>query len=381
MLRRSFVYVLGTLLLLVSVGPLFAQTWIGPLNIVTTDTTATLTWGTAVPADTQLKYGTTISYGTRTTLNSALLTTHSAVLTKLQANTQYHVRALAHDAAGILVTGPDYVFTTQAGAISVTVSPTTATVNSGATQQFTAHVLNTGNTAVTWTATAGSISSGGLFTAPTVTADQNVTVTAKSVADTTKSASASVTVKAPAPVLSVNPKTLSFSATQGSSNPAAQPVSITNTGGGTLTYTVAKDAAWLTAGPASGTAPATLQVAANITGLSAGNYTGHVTVSAAGATGSPATITVSLTVTAAIPVSHSVSLSWTASSSSDVVGYSAYRSTIAGGPYGLVASALSGTAYSDLSVQSGTTYYYVVTATNSAGQESTNSNEARAIVP
>ena len=67
------------------------------------------------------------------------------------------VRALAHDAAGILVTGPDYVFTTQAGAISITVSPTTATVNSGGTQQFTAQVLNTGNTSVTWTATAGSM--------------------------------------------------------------------------------------------------------------------------------------------------------------------------------------------------------------------------------
>jgi len=138
MLRRSHVFVLGVLLLLASVHPVFAQTWIGALNIVTTDTTATISWGTAVPADTQLKYGTTVSYGTRSTLNPALVTAHSTTLIKLQANTQYHVRALAHDMAGILVTGPDYVFATQAGAIAVTVSPTTATVNSGAIQQFSA---------------------------------------------------------------------------------------------------------------------------------------------------------------------------------------------------------------------------------------------------
>ena len=124
-----------------------------------------------------------------------------------------------------------------------------------------------------------------------------------------------------------------------------------------------------------------MQVGANITGLSVGTYTGHITVSAAGATGSPATITVTLSITAALPVAHSVALTWNASSSSDVVGYSAYRATVKGGPYGLVASAISGTAYTDQSVQSGATYYYVVTATNSSGQESVNSNEATAIVP
>jgi fibronectin type 3 domain-containing protein len=124
-----------------------------------------------------------------------------------------------------------------------------------------------------------------------------------------------------------------------------------------------------------------VQIGANVTGLNVGTYTGHITVSASGASGSPATITVTLTITAALPVSHSVALSWNASTSSDVVGYNAYRATIKGGPYGLIASAISGTAYTDLSVQSGVTYYYVMTATNSGGQESVNSNEATAIVP
>lgn len=80
------------------------------------------------------------------------------------------------------------------GAIGITISPTSATVNSGATSQFTATVTNTSNTAVTWTASAGTVSSSGLFTAPTVTKTTSVVLTATSVADTTKSASANISV-------------------------------------------------------------------------------------------------------------------------------------------------------------------------------------------
>jgi hypothetical protein len=83
--------------------------------------------------------------------------------------------------------------------VTVSVSPTAATVASGGAQQFTATVTGSTNTAVTWTATAGSISSSGLLTAPTVSAKTTVTVTATSQADTTQTASAPVTVTPPAP--------------------------------------------------------------------------------------------------------------------------------------------------------------------------------------
>ncbi len=84
--------------------------------------------------------------------------------------------------------------------VIVTISPTSATVAAGGTQQFTATVQNTSNTAVTWqvngvtggNATVGTISSSGLYTAPASPA--TVTVTAVSQADTTKSASAQVTI-------------------------------------------------------------------------------------------------------------------------------------------------------------------------------------------
>src|SRR5436305_1348966 len=84
--------------------------------------------------------------------------------------------------------------------VSVTISPILATVAARGTQQFTATVQNTSNTAVTWqvngvtggNATVGTISSSGLYTAPASPA--TVTVTAVSQADTTKSASAQVTI-------------------------------------------------------------------------------------------------------------------------------------------------------------------------------------------
>jgi PKD repeat protein len=79
--------------------------------------------------------------------------------------------------------------------ISVTVSPTSATVTSGGTLQFTATVANATNQAVTWTATAGTISTAGLFTAPVVIISTTVTVTASSVASPSKTANATVTVQ------------------------------------------------------------------------------------------------------------------------------------------------------------------------------------------
>ena len=80
------------------------------------------------------------------------------------------------------------------GSVKVSVSPASATLYSAQTQQFTATVSGTSHTGVTWSATTGSVNSSGLYTAPTVKAQTNAVVTATSTADTSKSASASVTV-------------------------------------------------------------------------------------------------------------------------------------------------------------------------------------------
>ena len=69
----------------------------------------------------------------------------------------------------------------------------------------------------------------------------------------------------------------------------------------------------------------------------------------------------------------SVVLNWNGAALA--TGYSVKRSTTAGGPYTTIATSLTVTNYKDTAVTGGTTYYYVVSATNGSG-ESANSNEA-----
>ncbi len=88
--------------------------------------------------------------------------------------------------------------------VAVTISPSSATVNTGTTQQFTATVSGTSNTAVTWSvnnvqngnSTYGSISSSGLYIAPSSLPAGPIVISAKSTADSAVSASAAVTLKA-----------------------------------------------------------------------------------------------------------------------------------------------------------------------------------------
>jgi hypothetical protein len=79
---------------------------------------------------------------------------------------------------------------------------------------------------------------------------------------------------------------------------------------------------------------------------------------------------------------YHVTLSWTASTSS-ISGYNVYRGTTSGGPYttSLNSSPITGTSFTDTTVQSGQTYYYVTTAVNSSGASSGYSNQTTAVVP
>ena len=61
--------------------------------------------------------------------------------------------------------------------------------------------------------------------------------------------------------------------------------------------------------------------------------------------------------------------------------YKVYRGTVAGGPYNLLATNITTDTYTDSTVQSGTTYYYVTTTVSTAGLESGFSNQFRAVVP
>jgi len=109
-----------------------------------------------------------------------------------------------------------------------------------------------------------------------------------------------------------------------------------------------------------------------------GSLTGTATV-VSNATNSPTTI--SLSGSGAALVTHAVNLSWSAGTSS-AVGFYVYRGTQTSGPYTRLNSSLvTSTSYSDASVLSGQTYYYVATDVDSSGVESSYSNEAFATIP
>ena len=93
--------------------------------------------------------------------------------------------------------------------VSVAVSPKTVNLTVGDTQVFTAAVSGTANAGVTWSVNTGggTISSAGVYTAPETAGTYTVTVT--SVADTTKSDTATVTVVAGVAV-NVSPKTVTL---------------------------------------------------------------------------------------------------------------------------------------------------------------------------
>jgi hypothetical protein len=100
--------------------------------------------------------------------------------------------------------------------IAVTVSPSSPTVLVSQTQQFTATVGGSSNQDVSWSVndvgggntTLGTIDASGLYAAPAIPPSPNtVTVKATSAADPTRTASASVAVVNPAPLLSsISPK-------------------------------------------------------------------------------------------------------------------------------------------------------------------------------
>jgi hypothetical protein len=125
--------------------------------------------------------------------------------------------------------------------------------------------------------------------------------------------------------------------------------------------------------PAGQSVPFTVTFAPQTAGSSAGNVS-----FVSNASNSPSTVTLS---GSGLQSAHSVSLSWAASTSA-VVGYNIYRGSQSGGPYTLINTSLQpGTTYSDTNVQSGSTYFYVVTAVDASSQESAFSNESAAVIP
>ena len=98
--------------------------------------------------------------------------------------------------------------------LTMSISPSSANLNAGQSQQFSAQVNHNTNTSVTWSINpaVGAISASGLYTAPAILGSQrSITVAATSVADPTKSLSSTVTLLSP---VSVSPSAVSLSVAQ-----------------------------------------------------------------------------------------------------------------------------------------------------------------------
>ncbi|MES2213724.1 MAG: fibronectin type III domain-containing protein, partial [Patescibacteria group bacterium] len=90
-----------------------------------TQSGANITWTTDENSDTQVEYGTSISYGQSSALNSSLATSHAVSLASLSPATLYHYRVKSKDVSGNLGISTDQTFTTASAPAPDTTAPTT----------------------------------------------------------------------------------------------------------------------------------------------------------------------------------------------------------------------------------------------------------------
>ena len=197
-----------------------------------------------------------------------------------------------------------------------------------------------------------------------VVGTNNATVTVTS-GGVTRTISATLTLSAAS--LTASPNSVTYTATQGAANPSVQAIAINANG----TWTVSDGASWLSLSPTSGSNNGTITASVNTATATQGNNSTTITVKSGGITR-----TVNVTLTLNAPSSSSVTLTWNANTESDLAGYRVYRAT-SSGTYGAPITTIQGntTSYIATGLQFGTTYFFVVTAFDIAGNESAYSNE------
>ncbi|NLN75047.1 MAG: family 10 glycosylhydrolase [Armatimonadetes bacterium] len=102
-------------------------TGVGASNI--TGTSATINWTTSQEATSQVQYGPTASYGSSTSISTALVMTHSQTITGLTPGVTYHYRVLSSNDNGSS-TSQDFTFTTLAPPAITNVTATNITSDS-----------------------------------------------------------------------------------------------------------------------------------------------------------------------------------------------------------------------------------------------------------
>jgi hypothetical protein len=264
--------------------------------------------------------------------------------------------------------------------------PITLTNGGDVTLTFSQVTVTGAGFSVTGLSTATTITAGGKTTFNAVFAPTSSGTVTGSIALVTNGSPAQLTIsltgtgQAATYALGANPTSLNFGTVAVGSS-SSLGVTLTNNGNSDVTISgvTVSGTGFSASGVISGLIltpgqNTTLMVQFAPTGT--GTSTGSASV-ASDATTSPTTIFLSGS-------SHSVTLSWTASTSAGVTGYYVYRGTTSGQYTKLDPTAPVSTTqltFTDKSVQSSTTYYYAVTAVDSSSVESTYSNQATATIP
>lgn len=174
----------------------------------------------------------------------------------------------------------------------------------------------------------------------------------------------------------VSPASLTFNAVQGAANPPNQTIALSRTGTGTVTLNASDNAVWISESPATASMAksATFTVAVNTSGRTAGTYNATITIKSA--TWCTKTVPVTLIVSPAGGSggggTSSATLTWNAVTGATVSGYKVYVGQ-APNQYTRTINVGNITSSTVNSLTVGRTYYFVVTAYNSAG-ESPSSN-------
>ncbi len=290
------------------------------------------------------------------------------------------------------------------GVAQGTLSPNPASLNFGSVQvgnnkQLPETVKNTGGSNLTITqdtVTGAGFSVTGLTVPLTLTPGQSYTFTVVFAPQSAGNASGNVTLTSDAsnptlviPLsgtatapgqLTINPASLNFGNVVVGNN-TNLPASLNASGASvTITSVTSSNGAFTVTGltlpltiQAGKNAPFTVTFTPQATGVANGTLTFF-----SNASNSPTVQNLTGTGTA----QHTVALSWTASTSPDVVGYNVYRGAQSGGPYSQINGSVDpNTNYTDNTVSNGNTYYYVTKAVDSNNQLSVYSNEATAVIP
>jgi hypothetical protein len=321
-------------------APTIAGTPTGSLTITSSATNPSLTVslsGTATAAGTLSANPTSLSFGSvqvgsNSTKSQVLSNTGGSAVTVSQVNAT---------GAGYSLSGISLPMTLNAGQ-NFTFNVIFAPQSSGSANGSISVVSDASNTLPAITLTGSGAAAGTFSVAPTSFGFGSVIVgTSKNMTATLSASGSSVTVNS-----------ASVSSAEFTLTGPALPLTIA--AGQTATFTLKFTP------QSTGSASATVSFATN-------------------ASGSP--LVESLTGTGIAPPQHRVDLSWVPSTST-IAGYNVYRSNTSGSGYSKINSALNAnTSYSDSSVQAGSTYFYVTTAVDGSGVESSFSNQVQAVIP